>query len=620
MVKHWNAAAPAVGASVILALCLVSVSASLRGQDGLPVPAVHRAAPRASSAARPGALKAQHGGVFALLNSPRGQRILRASPSPVARALLRRAGLGATSTQAPEVSSPPAPQPLASPDTTGTGCGTSYGTRFNLEPRANALPQNTTSVDFLPNAGSQGADLVVGGAADFRGFFGGFGNSASGYYVHRNGAATNPCAPDFEGGLPPITSSLSGERLFGGGVAGTAADPARGAVFMADVRIGSSASAVGLFRTTAATLDDPTACPSGTHSLPASQSCWPVKAEVNPTGSTDIAEGLAVDPRALGSGMGAGDVYVAFEIDTGLAVVEAIAVCTNNLSVCSPAVVISGVDAAPASPRVQVRPNIATHPAGGITVTYLNVNTGGPPGFLQTFDIKYVTCTPAGAPNPPVCSAATLITSENQPIPAKGSSLGGLGSGALAASQFAISTTVRHAHRVDANGVETYVVWDRCHVPAYNSGSICPDADVILAASNDNGVTWHSGSVDTATGDQYFPAIATDTATNVVNIVYYSTAGDAMNHRAKVVLRQIPPGSATPDPPGAIQTLTSVPMEPAADFMLGDISIGSFIGVASRTTSSGSRAYVHYMHNAVNGTYNGAPAPEQNNHLVRFNY
>ena len=72
-----------------------------------------------------------------------------------------------------------------------------------------ALPQDETSVDFLPGAGLSGADLVAGGANDFRGFFGALGDSATGYYVHRNGADANPCSPDFEGGLPAITDTLT---------------------------------------------------------------------------------------------------------------------------------------------------------------------------------------------------------------------------------------------------------------------------------------------------------------------------------------------------------------------------------------------------------------------------
>ena len=74
------------------------------------------------------------------------------------------------------------------------GCS---GTRFNLEPRADPLPQNSESVDLLLNRVSSGVDLVVGAANDQRSSIGGF----DAYYVHRGG--TN-CAVDFEGSFPPV--------------------------------------------------------------------------------------------------------------------------------------------------------------------------------------------------------------------------------------------------------------------------------------------------------------------------------------------------------------------------------------------------------------------------------
>jgi len=87
-----------------------------------------------------------------------------------------------------------------------------------------------------------------------------------------------------------------------------------------------------------------------------------------------------------------------------------------------------------------------------------------------------------------------------------------------------------------------------------------------------------------------------------------------------VLLVQIAPGPATPDPVGAAQTLTTVGMEPSGDFFLRDTFIGNRIGVSARGTANSSRAYVHYVHNAVNGVYNGASAPEQNNHMSQFSY
>src|SRR5262249_7222596 len=139
------------------------------------------------------------------------------------------------------------------------GCGASgAGTRFNLEPRTPpaALPQNETAIDFLPGSGVGGADLIVGGANDFRGFFGALGYSATCYYVHRINADTNPGEAYFEGGLPPMVDQASGESINGGGDAAIEADPPRAAFFIADTRMGQFSSGIGLFRATAAILNN----------------------------------------------------------------------------------------------------------------------------------------------------------------------------------------------------------------------------------------------------------------------------------------------------------------------------------------------------------------------------
>jgi hypothetical protein len=563
--------------------------------------------------------------IATLLRSRQGRLILKSSQSPLAQALRKR--LGVNEVLQPGGISDAIVSTLATseqfrPEALNSNCGAATGTRFNLEPRTNALPQDSTSVDFLPNAGLQSADLVVGGADDFRGFFNGLGNSASGYYVHRNGQDKNPCFPDFEGGLPSITDPNTSDVLLGSGSVVVESDPVRNSVFMADSHNGSTVSAIGVFRSRAATLNDAAACPNGTHAEAQAKTCWPVSAEVTPVQNAfDLAPRLAVDQREVGRGMGAGDVYASFLIDAGGGAQIVLAACKNDLSACSPPVVINGADTAPTANYLRIRPDIATHVSDSVTVTYENVTVGGPPDFLQTFDIKYVTCTPQGAPAAPVCSGPKLVTSETQPIPSKGDTgNGGLFSGALAASQFVIATGPKHEHRQDANGVETYVVWDRCKVMPIAGGAICPDADVMLAASNDNGTTWHFEAVDTAAGDQYMPAIFTDPSTNIINIAYYSTQGDKPNHRPRVLFRQILPGPKTPDPVSNAQTITTTALEPSGDFFLGDRSIGNAIGIAARGNATKSHAYIHYMHNAVNGSYNGVPAPEQNNHLSTVAY
>ena len=218
-------------------------------------------------------------GITAFLLSPQGRQILRASNHPIAKALLQRLGEESQAV-APELR----PASQASPgidsqlSAAAVGCGTVTGTRFNREPRTppDALPQNSTTVDFLLGSGLQGGDLVVGAANDFRGSFGGLGDSGTGYYVHRNGADTNPCTPQFEGGLPTITDSATGEVLRAGGDPVIEADPTRNAMYIADIRMGSQASTIALFRNTASNLDSTAACPDGTHTASQARTCWPM--------------------------------------------------------------------------------------------------------------------------------------------------------------------------------------------------------------------------------------------------------------------------------------------------------------------------------------------------------
>jgi hypothetical protein len=148
------------------------------------------------------------------------------------------------------------------------------GARFNLEPRANAVPQNQASADFLLNRVGSNEDLIVQAANDWRGNLTSdkqWDRSVSGYYVHR--AAAADCSVQFEGGLPAF--SAQGSNLMGVGDPVVAADPARDAFFMADQRFGSAdTGGVGLFRVAASRLLNASACPSGTHTEAQAASCW----------------------------------------------------------------------------------------------------------------------------------------------------------------------------------------------------------------------------------------------------------------------------------------------------------------------------------------------------------
>ena len=65
------------------------------------------------------------------------------------------------------------------------------------------------------------------------------------------------------------------------------------------------------------------------------------------------------------------------------------------------------------------------------------------------------------------------------------------------------------------------MVWDRCKVPLLALGLVgtCPDADVVMKGSNNNGLTWSAlANVNVSNQDQFFPWIRTDRSRNIVNI------------------------------------------------------------------------------------------------------
>src|SRR5262245_7294159 len=220
-------------------------------------------------------------GLIGYLASPRARTLRKNSNHPLIREISRLLGepVSEEAVAMPEETSVPV---MAAPDAVSPSCGLETGTRFNTEPRTApaVAPQNEPTVDFLPAAGLNGADLVVGTGNDTRGLFNSLGDSTTGYYVHRNGAASNPCSPDFEGGLPSFRMGV--EMLAGSGDPAVDADPARNAVFLLDTRMGSrGTSAIGLFRNTADRLNNTLTCPNGTHSGNAANICWNTRTAVS---------------------------------------------------------------------------------------------------------------------------------------------------------------------------------------------------------------------------------------------------------------------------------------------------------------------------------------------------
>jgi hypothetical protein len=533
------------------------------------------------------------------ITSDEGRLFLQLEGHPLAKALQQKFGDVPPSTRLPralrlllqqEKSDGPHQLPSAVDTAARVLCNQSSGTRFNLEPRANAIAQDAPAADFILNGVKTNDDLIVQVANDTRGLLtSNWDGSGSGYYVHNSGIAD--CSVQFEGGLPSFASQ--GDTLMGAGAVVVKADNTGRAFFAADDRIGSSISGIGLFRAAAADLLNPTKCPSGTHTLAQATSCWmqtpPVLLDPLPSFDGGSFPFLAVDERA--SGTGAGDVYVVYDQESsfGLQVVA----CTNSLNCGSP-VTIPGNGGGDAD--IHVLPN------GIITIMSGN----------ETGDLQFQTCIPIGAPNPPLCGTPTVAAT----FPA--------GSGPMENLNFPLCCAPSSAVRTETgNNFTAFIVYTDCRnlftpsPPPQNQPTVCLAADVKLLFSTDSGGTWSKPvSVDTKSGHHFLSNVAVDASTGTVSIVYFSTEGDPNFHEVRVMLNQIAPGSTTVGPAQLITTkLDAADVGPGGNF-LTDTQIGA---ISRGTGAAGhSRLYTSFNSSAVDGTYNGKPLPELNNHISLF--
>jgi hypothetical protein len=549
---------------------------------------------------------------FLFLASGQGRGLLEATHHPLAQYLSQAFGENADAPILPSAATMRQLATMASSNrisTNGTAgtvpCTGSVGARFNMEPRANAAPQSEEMADFIPSGVASGDDLIVQVADDFRGDLAtdpNWDQSVSGYYVHRS--TTADCSVQFEGGLPSF--QFQGKTVMGIGDTVVAADPIRDAVFVADLRFGNAAG-VGLFRASASTLLNTSLCPSGTQLQTQAASCWEVTPPALVFGEAiaDVTGGqprITVDERATGAGTGAGDVYVVQPFNSAIS----IAACTNSTLTCSPGAAIPGTDVNSTYPYVQVRPD------GLITVSYIEASTSIP----ET--ISFVTCTPAGAPNQPVCGTPTAVATVNQPLGAFVQDI--LENEPVNLNLSFVQTYPKHSDRQDSTGkFTTFLAYDDCK-DVFNPGNggtqTCVAAEVLMTFSTDSGKTWSTPvSVDTAAGHHFFPAISTDASTGTTNLIYYSTEKDTFKHEASVVLNQIAAGSTTI---GAEQFLTNkldIDDDPGNQ---GFFLFSTFIGTIARGngTPGQSHLYTSFDSTAANGTYNGKSLPESNNTIV----
>ena len=539
------------------------------------------------------------------VRSEDGRALLQVSGSPISKSLNERFGepsqsaLDRARSLWAEISAEQE-QIGSEPGAKSVPCNSKTGARFNLEPRANAVFQNGPTADFILNGAGPGDDLIVQTANDWRGAFPSntWDNSMTGYYVHTS--KTADCSVQFEGGLPNIGGGTGlGESV-------VAADSTRGAFFMVGDEFIGPGGGYALFRASAADLMNPKICPPGTHLQKQAQSCWmqtpPVLLDSN---SENFYQelGIAVDERPTGTG--AGDVYVVASDLASLYLVT----CTTSLKCSSLQTVATFSENFNQYPYVQVRSD------GVITISY----TGD--GTYPNLPIMFVTCTPAGAPNPPVCQQPVSVTTVSQAQ--LDSQLGNI--------NFLLGAPLypKFANRKESNGqFTTFMIYDQCVNPYSNpplpnesNNTICLNTEVNMTFSQDGGQTWSAPvSLTPKAAFHFFPSITNDASTGTVSIAYYSTEGDSFFRNTRVFLSQIPPGSTTVGPAKAVTTFTPIDDDPgnvavtgAFDYRMGAVARGT-------GTSGQSHLYLSFDSEAVDGTYNKKPLPELNNFvdLIQF--
>ena len=594
-----------IGVLVLFAVCLGAMGSPAQTQRKL----VGRTSPwgpqQQTQLHIPPAAQHVRSSTYRYLVSEEGRAMMQAAGRPISRVLNERFGappaaavekarlrLQKIAAQQPTVEEEPAKGSVP--------CNAIAGARFNLEPRPNAEPQNEPVADFILNGVSPGDDLIVQAANDWRGEYPNkkWNDSISGYYVHSS--KTSDCSVQFEGGLPDIG------QTFGFGEESVAADSVRGAFFIAD---GRYPAGIGLFRATTAALLNPKICPPGTHLETQAESCWgqttPVLIGAN--GTAPGVGNVVVDERAFGSSPGAGDVYVVWN-DT----FNYIVACNNSLSQCSTPLNFSGdQDQGFYSAFVQVRAD------GLITISYRLVQyVNGP--------MSFITCTPAGAPNPPVCQPPTTAAIVPNPLPTAEFPNQVLQN----ITDAFMFTFPRHVDRQEPNGTfTTFMVYDDCKnpytLPPPPNGqlpTLCLSAEVNMTYSQDGGQTWSTPvSVNVANAHQFYPSITNDASTGTVTIAWYSTQGDPFFHNVRVFMAQIAPGSTTIGPAQPVTAFSPIDTDPGEEaFYLSDVYMGAIARGTGKTGES--HLYLSFDSAAVNGTYNKEPLPELNNHITLVTY
>lgn len=470
---------------------------------------------------------------------------------------------------------------------TPTGCGTTTGTVMNLEPAANAVGQYAPGVDFILSELGSGKDLVAEYGMDTRAEFGIFDSMAA-IYVHRD--STQDCygGTDFEMSNPPITDPNDSTKMMSGTTGQMVADPnpAHKQFIFADTRFDELTSGVGLWRMPASNWESTSKCPAGTLSPTQSAVCAGTNGIVVFASEDNASESVALaqDPRT--SGTGAGDIYVVSPSKRDLRTVILLSACKAtfaSISDCSSPLILSGSTGGglPSVAVVGGGPN-----AGAIAISY---------GVLPD-TLKFLSCTPNGAPNPPTCTSSHTVTSDtniftqltNNPLPE-------------------IGIWPQIAARTDSGGQTLFLVWSDCKAGEFTSDLYgCPESQIVMATNTSlTSPAWTEHHIYGTGEDRFSPSVAYDPGQGIITVAYYATVSDLYKNRTRMAVNQVPVGSTTPGSTVVLNTSYDSLQGDGTEFGFGQELQNASVAAHGGTSSGSSRVYVGFTSNARQGTYTG---------------
>src|SRR6266567_1798275 len=261
--------------------------------------------------------------------------------------------------------------------------------------------------------------------------------------------------------------------------------------------------------------------------------------------------------------------------------------CEADLSSCSAPVKLSGSEK-----DVQFSdPTIG--PDGRTYVSWVHV-LGELSGNPQKFVLELRVAEPGSTTFGPTRQVAVI----SQPLP-----FGGL----LNANNFRIASVPKTTVKLVNGAPRVFAVWDECRFRPF--GTICEEARVRMAFSDDFGATWTTRTVS-VNGQNYFPSIANDSSDGQVAVAYYTNRFDVGYQNAQDV-ELVTIDAATGNVVNR-QRVTGQSNETEADWNFSSGFIGDYIDLAA----AGGTAYVGYnsnIHNVKVFGVGGAPVPQQDN-------